>query len=316
MNIKLNKIVKNPRKSVRSCSTLISSPSPAGTKQLYNTIVVPRSSYSTEVWYTHTYKPARAIKSKGSVSVTNKLRSLQHKVATAITGVLRSTAGDMLNIHTYILPINLLFSKLLFRTTLHSCSLPNTHPLHDQICLHSTQRVKRHLSPFHHLLCFANIVSSQVKTILPIRRSPSYATLFSLVILPNKDKALPLTLLTESVAPVCVNSDRSGFEGGIGSSAILYIKDQLVKILKFYLSSEKEHTVYEAKGVGLAIGLHLLNNLNRRLIHSTILGTNSQAVIRALDNQHSHLGQYILDNILQSAKALHRKQDSPINAAE
>jgi ribonuclease HI len=64
------------------------------------------------------------------------------------------------------------------------------------------------------------------------------------------------------------------------------------------------------------MGLHLLRGLNIRLTHPTVLGSDSQAVIKALDNQRSHSGQYILDNALDVAESLHRKQDGLINRAE
>ena len=97
---------------------------------------------------------------------------------------------------------------------------------------------------------------------------------------------------------------------------ILYVKDQLVKTLQYYLDTEFEHTVYEAEGVGLVMGLHLLKNINLRLSHPTILRADSQAVLRALDNQRSHPGQYILDSIHNVAESLHKKQDGIINRAE
>jgi hypothetical protein len=40
-----------------------------------------------------------------SVKVTNKLHSVQRKVAKAITGGLSTTAGDILDVHSFILPI-------------------------------------------------------------------------------------------------------------------------------------------------------------------------------------------------------------------
>jgi hypothetical protein len=129
--------------------------SSAGTKQLYNTVAVPRFSYGAEVWYTGIYKMLDSNKSKGSVSITNKLRSVQRKVATAITGGLQTTAGDILDVHSYILPLDLLLNKLLFGAALRLCSLPKPHPLHTQLRSRSTQRAKRHLSPVHHLLRLA-----------------------------------------------------------------------------------------------------------------------------------------------------------------
>ena len=108
-------------------------------------------------------------------------------------------------------------------------------------------------------------------------------------------------------APVWVYNDGYGFKGGIGASAILYIKDQLVKTLCFYLGTEDKHTVYEAEGVSLVMGLHLLKNLNIKLPYLALLGADSQAVLRALNNQWSHPGQYILDSIHNAAESLYKK---------
>ena len=61
------------------------------------------------------------------------------------------------------------------------------------------------------------------------------------------------------------------------------------------------------------MGLHLLNGLSRRLTHPTVMGTDSQAVIKALKNQSSHPGQYLLNTIHRAAEGLHAKQDGLIN---
>ena len=290
--------------------------STSGTKQLYNTVAVPRFTYGAEVWYTPLHKPSGSQKTKGSVSVSNKLKSAQRKVAVAIVGGLRTMAGDVLDVHAYILRIDLLLNKILYRAALRLCSLPKSHTLYAQVHSRSTHRAKRHLSPVHNLLRFANLNPKQVETISPVRRSPGYKKPFRLIIPPSKDAALPLAQLTDNTVPVRVYSDGSGFEGGIGASAILYLKNRLMKSIRFFLGSDQEHTVYKAEGVGLIMGLHLLSTLHSRFIHPTVLGSDSQAVIRALDNQWSHPSQYIIDEIHQSAENLHRKQDGLINRAE
>ena len=122
----------------------------------------------------------------------------------AITGGLHTTAEDFLDVHAYLLPIDLLFSKLLHRATLHLCSLPKLHPLHNQLHSHSTKRAKRQLSPLHHLLHFANIDPMQVETVMPTWRSPGYSLTFKLIIPPSKEDTLPIALLFEMVAPVQV----------------------------------------------------------------------------------------------------------------
>ena len=208
-----------------------------------------------------------------------------------------------------------LFCKLLFRAALHLCSLPVSHPLHPLVCSVAQCRIKCHLSSIHHLIYFASINPKDIETITPVRRSPGYEPSFKMIIPPSKEVALPLAVLTNLTAPVRVYSDGSGFEGGIGASALLYINDRLAKVLRVYLGTSCEHTVYEAEGVGLVMGLHLLNGLSRQLTQPTILGTDSQAVIKALGNQRSQPGHYILDAIHLSAERLHAKQDGLLNRA-
>ena len=64
------------------------------------------------------------------------------------------------------------------------------------------------------------------------------------------------------------------------------------------------------------MGLHLLKGLNIKLTHPTAPGSDSQAAIRVLNNQRSHPGQYIFDNIIQFTEGLHKKQDVLINSME
>ena len=211
--------------------------STARTKQLYNTVAVPRFTYGTEVWYTYLHKPESAAKSRGSVAIANKLCSVQCKVAKSVTGGLSTTAGDIMDVHAYILPVDLLFCKLLFHTMFHLCSLPAGHPLHPCIRSAARRKVKRHPSPLHHLINFAGINPHDIETIFPVRRSPGYSPAFKTVIPPSKEVALPLANLTNSTIPIQVYSDRSGFKGGIGAATLLYINDRLARVLRLYLGT-------------------------------------------------------------------------------
>ena len=129
--------------------------------------------------------------------------------------------------------------------------------------------------------------------------------MFDLIISPSKDAALTFANLTNTTVPVRIYSDSSGFEGGIGASVLLYINDKLTRSLRCYLGTPTEHTIYEAEGVGLLMGLHPLNGLSRQLTFTTILGSDSQAAIRALGNQRAHSGQYLLNAIHLAAERLH-----------
>jgi hypothetical protein len=200
-------------------------------------------------------------------------------------GGLSSTAGNILDFHVFILPIRLLFHKLLLRAVLQLCALPLTHPLHLPLLSVAHHKVKCHLSLLNHLLHFTQVDPKVVETISPVRRSPGYILAFKTIIPPDKDEAFAMVVITNEMAPVHIYTDGSGFEGGIRSAALLYIRECLVKVLQVHLGSALEHTVYQAEGIGLLLGLHLLKGLSCQLTHATVLGTDNQAVIKALENQ-------------------------------
>jgi hypothetical protein len=102
-------------------------------RQLYMMVAVPGFTYRAEVWYTGIHKPGNGGNTKGSMAITNKLCSIQRKVTKAITGALSSTTGNILDVHANILPIDILFHKVLFCATTHILSLPPEHPL-DLLC--------------------------------------------------------------------------------------------------------------------------------------------------------------------------------------
>src|SRR5882762_8017561 len=108
-------------------------------------------------------------------------------------------------------------------------------PLHPLVRSVTRQKIRRHLSLIHHLIRFARINPKEVKAIPTVRRSPGYIPAFDLVIPPSKDDALPFAIVTNTMALVHVYSDGSGFEGGIGASALLYINERLVKVLHAHL---------------------------------------------------------------------------------
>jgi ribonuclease HI len=97
--------------------------------------------------------------------------------------------------------------------------------------------------------------------------------------------------------------------------AVLFTNNIKTKVLCYHLGSLKEHTVYEAEILGLTLSLHLLLNLKRRLCDPIVLGTDSQATLRALDNQRSHVGHHLLDCVHDAAEALQLQQDSLRNSA-
>ena len=81
-------------------------------KQLYNAVAVPRMTYAVDIWYTPVHKQQGRMRASSSVGATGKLASLQRMATMAITGALRSTATDILDLHAGVLPVGLLLRRI------------------------------------------------------------------------------------------------------------------------------------------------------------------------------------------------------------
>ena len=187
--------------------------SASGVRQLYNTVAVPGFTYGAEVWYTGLHKPKEEGIMKGSVAITNKLRSMQCKVASTITGALRTTAGDTLDTHANIMPVDLLLNKVLFRAATQLCSLPDTHPLHDTVRSAARHKIKRHRSPIHHLLFLSWLKPGSIETIKAVRHRPDYTPSFDRYICDTKDNAFTMATLAHSTANTRFTLTAQGMRG-------------------------------------------------------------------------------------------------------
>ena len=78
--------------------------------------------------------------------------------------------------------------------------------------------------------------------------------------------------------------------------------------LHFHLGPSNKHTVYKGELIGLSLAIHLLTSLHFQFNSYTVIGTDNQAAIRALNNQRPHPGHYILDHIHDAVECLHRKR--------
>ena len=87
-------------------------------RQLYRAVAIPKILYAVDVWYTPIHKKHGAHKSSGSVGTTNKFISFQRTAALAITGALRSTATDVLDLHAGLLPMTLVLCQACHRAVL------------------------------------------------------------------------------------------------------------------------------------------------------------------------------------------------------
>ena len=97
--------------------------------QLYLAVVLPKITYGIDVWYTPPTKPAGYTRNTGSVGVLRNLKKAQRIAALAITGLLRTSPTDYVDIHAGILPMELALQKACHSAIVHILTLPSTNPI-------------------------------------------------------------------------------------------------------------------------------------------------------------------------------------------
>jgi ribonuclease HI len=282
---------------------------PSRMRQLYNTVAIPAFTYAADIWFTGIRVAPSRLKRIGSVSLAKKLSSVQRRVAKLITGTLDTAAGDVLEAHSNLLPIDLLFDKILFRAATRLASLPPQHPLYSISRRASKRYVKRHRSPLHNLFHTTGVKPQALETLAATRRRPNYKPAFSTIIPSSKPDALDAAA-THHNTQVTVYCDGSGCEGAIGAAAVLYTNKTEKKAIRFHLGPSEHHTVYEGELVGLLLAFHLLSSLRFKLRSYTVIGIDNQAAILALGNQKPHPAHYLLDLIHDAAENLQLFQSS------
>ena len=265
-----------------------------GMRQLYVAIAIPKMTYAADVWYTLPHKANESSTNQtGSVRLTNKIQSAQRRAVISMLGAMRSTAGDVLNVHAQLPPPHLLFLAVLIRSATRLLSLPNSHPLHKPVQLAIKRQIKRHRSPLHILFATTGLHPQRYETILPARRRRNYRVLGEILIDDDREVAIERA---NQLSGTVVYTDGSGEDKKIGAAAVMMKNGRELSNLRYHLGTETEHTVYEAEAVAVVLALHMLTKLKERLETVTI-GTDNQAVLMGLRNQRSKPGHYLMDKI-------------------
>ena len=283
--------------------------SPSKTHQLYITIAIPAITYASDIWYIPPYKTAHSQKHSGSVKETKELQLIQGTMTRFITGGIRGTAFNILEIHTNIPPIDLLIRKIQAKAALHICALPPNHPLHSLACRTSTHFICSHKSPLHYLFFTTGFKPTPIKTISATRHRPTYLPTMRTIISFDKEDTLIFTNIAHNNMKYKVYCDGSGFKGGIGAAAVLYDNNWIIKTLQLHLGAATKHTVYESELTGILLTLHLLLLLTKQITNTIIIGLDNQAAIWSLYNQNPRPSHYLIDQIHSVAEHLHSHQD-------
>ncbi len=226
----------------------------------YISIAIPRILYAADVFLNPQRRMKRKRKDgKSSIRTVNCLSSIQRKAAILITGALRTTAADVLDIHANLLPMKGQVEVYRHRAFARMACLPPGHPLYKRIRRVANRYVKRHRSPLHELARDFGIQPDQTETIKAVRFPLHWESKVKIEVAESMREAIAMDRIDNS--EVMAYGDGSGIDGGIGAAAVVYRGGRKIKTLRLRVGSAEEHEVYDGEGVSLTLCTEALRSM-------------------------------------------------------
>ena len=274
---------------------------PKSARKLYLGVALPRILYRIKVWCHQKHRR----KNQTPATAMRKLASVQRQGALAITGGFRTSLNNALDAYASLLPMHLRLEKVKFNTATHIASLPPTHPLHKPIRKAVKRQVKRHCSPLHELASSLSSAPEELETVPVVHNNPVHHQSTSLIIHIPADKEASKRVEAHTREEIKVYTDGLSHNSAVGAAVVMYRNGRHTCTLKYHLGPASKHTVYEAKLVGLLLGLHLIKT-EKRSNTSCALGADNQAAIEALQSELTRPGQHIAVEFVKTANTLRK----------
>ena len=226
--------------------------------KMYNSVTVPKILYAVDVWGILKPIAGTAVNKRSTSMAVSKLASTQRAGALVVTGGLRTTPTDVLDMHAHLMSMHLEIDKICHRAATRIAALPPAHPLYKPARNCANWRTRRHKSPLHHLMQNYAARPQDVETIKPMPRNPAltHKRLFSVNFAKNKEESIEED--ERATEEVKVYTDGSAQEGKVGAAAILIREGKPTRKLHYHLGTSTQHTVHEAELIGILLGLHLI----------------------------------------------------------
>ena len=273
---------------------------PKHARKMFISVAIPKILYAVDIWGTPKEIETMEARKKGLSMASAKLTSTQRAGAIAITGCLRTTPTDILDMHAKLLPIHLEMDKQCHRAATRIATLPPAHPLHKPAKKCAARAVKRHASPLHKLMSVYGVRPSDTESIRAAPRNPATSHKRPFTVSIPADKEASTMEDKQATEVVKVYTDGSSQDGKVGAAAVLKRADQPTRKLHFHLGPSTHHTVHEAELIGILLGLHLIKT-DKKAKTSYSIGVDNQAALSALNGVKATSGQYITDVILDTA---------------
>ncbi|KAJ3963397.1 hypothetical protein EV361DRAFT_772090, partial [Lentinula raphanica] len=209
-----------------------------------------------------------------------------------------------------LLPMDLLLEKICHRAILRIYTLPEENPVvRASREAYRKRTVEKMPSPLRLLPRILGLPPPErVETIHPPIRPAHWTPPLNTLILKKEDATQSLQ---NDPARYKIYSDGSGFGGMAGAAAMLYKRNRPVPhaTLRYQLGPLTEHTTFDAEGVGILLGIQLIeryvNNPNEK---ECLICLDGRSAIEALENRHPKSGQSIVESTLRAAKQAARSE--------
>jgi len=275
-------------------------------RQLYRAIAIPKMLYAASIWIKLLFSGDSNTPLRGSQGVTRKMSQAQRTATLVITGAMKTSPTDSLEIHANLLPMPLLLQHLLHNAALRLASRPQSHPLHALVKCTSKRNVICHKTALHHLFHGLKISPEKIETISPHPVHPTSLTPFVTDITSSKEVAI--VDFQNCTNCTMIFTDGSSHNGLVGAAAPLFIDHNHIITLRHHLGKATEHTVFEAEAVGLLLTAHLLTQRREVSFPATIYADN-QAAIQSSSHPTAKLGHYLLIHFRKLMKCLQNKKN-------
>src|SRR6266481_7547832 len=146
---------------------------------------------------------------------------------TVVTGALRTSTTDVMEVHANLIPTELLLHRIFHRATLCLAALPDPHPLHKVVKQTAHRDIKRHRSSLHQLFHTFSLRPTECETISLATHPPNKEDVFMTQIAPTREASKEEDQADQ--VKLQVYSDGSGLDGEAGVAVVLFRDGQVVK---------------------------------------------------------------------------------------
>ena len=266
-------------------------------RQLYISVMLPKITYSLDTWYTSPSKQEDHHKNTGSIATLRNLQKTQCIAMLAITGMLRTSPNDLVDIHANLFPIDLALTKSCHNAIMCYHTLPHTHPLHPILSEHKNNPRPPHPSPLLKLIMLFQTSNITLEIITPIiTLNPTITRLITNI---AKTREQSIELEKKDNADYKLFADGSCFNNGIGAATIMYKNNRIrpLKTLQYYLGPPTDHNTYEAEACSALLALWILENTPETIGKKMSLYLDNQVVIKAIKSNNANSGQQLIQHI-------------------